>query len=393
MHINDQQLGTPQALYKGTQAAIEALTGVPEGAIAYATDNPDAPIGFYDGAAWTWGGGSGAVDSVNGQTGVVVLGAVDVGAQPSFPLSYYFGSEWNTGISYSVGSKVWWDYSSDSVTFHLVCIDAHTSGSSPFDDAGKWEIVSITRGTQVSDTAYDESTWNGVTQIAPSKNAVRDKVESMMTALAAETTTTLWALIGSAGDATPNDTDFVATSLTAGGILKKITWTNVKAFLKTYWDTLYAPIAKGVTNGDSHNHVGGDGAVLYFYIPLPAHGLSGTIAGSSSAYAPPFQYGLVVGNPTNFSLPRGGTLKNFRWNTNSAQPGTGSLVATVRVNNADSALTATVAAGGAAQQVTDLTHTVSVNGGDAVTVRIVNNATGASATIGGLSFELEVPTG
>jgi len=46
-----------------------------------------------------------------------------------------------------------------------------------------------------------------------------------------ETATRIGALIGGSGDATPNDTDFVATSLTAGGILKKITWTNVKIFL------------------------------------------------------------------------------------------------------------------------------------------------------------------
>lgn len=31
----------------------------------------------------------------------------------------------------------------------------------------------------VSDTAYDATTWNGVTTIAPSKNAVRDKIESL----------------------------------------------------------------------------------------------------------------------------------------------------------------------------------------------------------------------
>ena len=44
-------------------------------------------------------------------------------------------------------------------------------------------------------------------------------------------------------------------------------WTN----LKTYFDTLYAVIANGVTNGDSHDHVGGDGAVLSFIFPLATY--------------------------------------------------------------------------------------------------------------------------
>ena len=54
------------------------------------------------------------------------------------------------------------------------------------------------------------------------------------------TADSLWVAIWAADDATPNDTDYIATSLTGGGILKKITWTNTKAFLKTYFDTLYA---------------------------------------------------------------------------------------------------------------------------------------------------------
>jgi len=64
----------------------------------------------------------------------------------------------------------------------------------------------------------------------------------------AETATTLGALIGAAGDATPNNSDFIATSLTAGGILKKITWTNAKAFLKIYFDTLYQAVLVSGTN-------------------------------------------------------------------------------------------------------------------------------------------------
>jgi hypothetical protein len=61
-----------------------------------------------------------------------------------------------------------------------------------------------------------------------------------------ETTTTMGALINSAGNATPNDTDFVATA-EIGGLLKKITWTNVKSFLKTYFDTIYTTTAAVAT--------------------------------------------------------------------------------------------------------------------------------------------------
>lgn len=51
----------------------------------------------------------------------------------------------------------------------------------------------------------------------------------------AETTTTLGALIDTAGAATPNDTDNVFTALTGGGILKKITWANVRAYLNPFY--------------------------------------------------------------------------------------------------------------------------------------------------------------
>lgn len=66
---------------------------------------------------------------------------------------------------------------------------------------------------------------------------------------AQETAATIGALINGSGAATPNNTDFVATAL-SGGSLQKITWTNVKAFLKTYFDTIYNNYAHPNHSGD-----------------------------------------------------------------------------------------------------------------------------------------------
>ena len=47
---------------------------------------------------------------------------------------------------------------------------------------GRWSPVAESGGgASVSDTAYDATSWNGVTDEAPSKNAVRDKFESLPT--------------------------------------------------------------------------------------------------------------------------------------------------------------------------------------------------------------------
>jgi len=54
-------------------------------------------------------------------------------------------------------------------------------------------------------------------------------------------------LINGSSAATPNDADLVATA--ESSVLKKITWTNVKTFLKTYFDTIYATLASPTFTG------------------------------------------------------------------------------------------------------------------------------------------------
>lgn len=76
----------PQGLYTATKASIEALSGVPAGACAYASDNPTAPFGTFNGASWDWQtlAGGGEVYLVM-ETGVTF---------PPVPLTNAEGTDW-----------------------------------------------------------------------------------------------------------------------------------------------------------------------------------------------------------------------------------------------------------------------------------------------------------
>jgi len=92
-------------------------------------------------------------------------------------------------------------------------------------------------------------------------STVSDFNSAALAAAPAETATTIGTLISGATDkATPIDADSVALSdSAASNILKKLSWSNIKATLKTYFDTLYATTAQA--NATHTGDVTGSGAL------------------------------------------------------------------------------------------------------------------------------------
>jgi hypothetical protein len=115
---------------------------------------------------------------------------------------------------------------------------------------------------------------------------------------------------------------------------------------------------------------------------------SATVPASSTSFISPSAnvFDATHDNQT-LVMPTAGTAVRMSYRTNTAQPASGELACTLRINNVDSTLGFTVTAGQAA-------HTASVSGstswaaGDLLNVRCVNNATAASAAFTSIVFEV-----
>ena len=119
-------------------------------------------------------------------------------------------------------------------------------------------------GAAADDTAYNATTWDGNTDAA-TKNAIRDKVETMDAAIVVNTAKNSYpsadstklsnieenadvtdavniasSIVGVVDKATPVDADSIGLiDSAAANVLKELTWANVKATLKTYFDGIY----------------------------------------------------------------------------------------------------------------------------------------------------------
>jgi hypothetical protein len=150
---------------------------------------------------------------------------------------------------------------------------------------------------------------------------------------------------------------------------------------------------KLVTNGNSHNHVGGDGAALSYLDAILAYAsaTSQVPAGSTYYFFPHltgFQSGIGA-----IIYPVAGTMKNMAVRLSSAQPGTGSVVITLMKNLSATALVITIAAGTAGGTThSDTVNTVAWNAYDLLTWRIVNNASSTSGSLTSFVMQQERST-
>jgi hypothetical protein len=100
----------------------------------------------------------------------------------------------------------------------------------------------------VSDTAYDATSWNGVTDVSPSKNAVRDKIESIEAEISSLAAGSIQILSSDPSDPAEGEAWINTTGNSSNGILKVAGATGIYA-VNTTLSAWPAPTLSSITIG------------------------------------------------------------------------------------------------------------------------------------------------
>jgi hypothetical protein len=126
--------------------------------------------------------------------------------------------------------------------------------------------------------------------------------------------------------------------------------------------------------------------------PLGAHHTTNVISPSTTGFSAPGQGQGFASSGNELTeatpIPFTGTISNLCVSTGSTQPGTGDLVVTLRLAQANTTTTVTIAASSLAGTYCDFTHTSAVLAGQILTVSLVNGASGNSAQVNYISMLL-----
>jgi len=119
---------------------------------------------------------------------------------------------------------------------------------------------------------------------------------------------------------------------------------------------------------------------------------AGATVGSSATVFGTLTGGTLSGteNARITLIPQACTISRMYFVTATTQPASGSLVLTLRKNNADTSLVITIAAGSVANFFNDTTNSVSFNAGQYASIKFQNNATATSAQSGGIAVMVTI---
>lgn len=224
-------------LCKGTKAQIEAFAGLPEGSIAYATDTNE--LGTYNGTTWAWGEGGLTIEEILG----AALGET-VELEDDFAAD---ADGWTLGTGWSYDSGNGWVEHTPGNT------DSLSYPGTLIDEAVYWLVVNVGGTTGTVTVRVDASGGANVVSAGAGSVTVASRSSGG--------STKIMFVPSSDFDGYINNVTVVRTPL----IQDALPDGSIYARQDQDWVALgpvFAPIAKGVTNGDSHNHVGGDGGLI-----------------------------------------------------------------------------------------------------------------------------------
>lgn len=169
-------------------------------------------------------------------------GAIDCSANPNYPAADA-GHTYKVSVAGKIGGA---SGTNVEVGDTLLCTADGTASGTQAAVGAYWNVVQVNLDGAVIGPA--SSTDNHVAFFSgTSGKLIADSGLTLSgTNTGDETTTTAGALInGATSKSTPVDADYVGLmDSAASNVLKKLSWANIKATLKAYFDTLYAPLTQ-----------------------------------------------------------------------------------------------------------------------------------------------------
>lgn len=185
------------------------------------------------------------VDSIvtGGAADVMVFkGVIDCSANPNYPAADA-GNLYKISVAGKIGGA---SGANVEVGDTIYCITDATSTGTQAAQGSHWVVSQVNVDGAVTGPASAADNHLAVFDGTTGKLIKDGGAAPSGTNTGDETTTTAGALIsGATAKTTPVDADYVGLmDSAASNVLKKLSWANIKATLKTYFDTLYAPLSQ-----------------------------------------------------------------------------------------------------------------------------------------------------